>query len=131
MKLNLFRKTTIADVKRQFAKCFPYLKLEVFSLPHTGGKGSLTQQPLDDSLSLSQIKTFHSEGTLSFQPSMTTDAFKSLLQKEFGLAVQVFRRSGDLSLETIGTYYLSLESQNAMSEAACRPMCVNLATLFL
>ena len=131
MELRLFRKTTIGEVKREFAKNFRYLKLEFFAHPHKSFRGSPMQQRLNDSLTLAEIKTVRREGALSFQPSMTVTDFESLLQKEFGLPVQVFRKSGDLWLETIQTDNLPLEKQNKMGEAASKPMHINLATLFL
>ena len=131
MELNLFRSTSIENLKQQFVHYFSHLKLEVFSRPHACRNVSVMQQRLDDKLLLSQIKTFYHEGVFAFQPSMTVTSFKQGLRDKFGLSVLVLRKSGDQWQETTQTENLTLEKQNLMGQASSKPMRVNLVTLFL
>ena len=131
MELKLFRNTTIRELKKQFSKNFSFLKLEFFFKKHRKEEGSAIQQKIADDTCLSDLSFVFREGLFYFTKSTAVNEFEQRLQKEFGLPVQVFRRSGDLWLETTRTDNLSLQKQNSMGEATCRPIRVNLATLFL
>lgn len=131
MELNLSRSRTIGEVKQEFATFFPYLKLEFFSEPQEDDVIDFVQEQLNDNMPLQKIQTFRCERNLSFGPAMTVEGFENLLQNDFGLPVQIFSKSGGMWLETFNTDHLSLEKQNSMGEAACRPLRLNWATLFL
>ena len=131
MELKLFKNTTLRELKTQFAKKFPFLKLEFFKKAHRKEEGSAYRWRVSDNVLLSELKGFHKEGVFSFQPAMIVSDFEQQLQNEFGLSVQVFRKAGDLWIETIQTDKLSLEKQNAMGEAASNRLPFNINSLFL
>lgn len=131
MELNLSYTRTIGEVKQDFATLFPYLKLEFFTEPEEDDEVASVQEQLSDSLLLQKIQTFHCEKNLAFSPAMSVRGFENLLHNELGLAVQIFSKSGGIWIETFTTNHLSLEKQNSMGEAACRPLRLNWATLFL
>ena len=68
---------------------------------------------------------------LELDPSMTVAAFEQKMQNEYGLPVQVFRKSGDVWLETVQTDHFSLAKQNEMGEETAKKQRFNINTLFL
>ncbi len=119
----------VNEVKKQFSKLFPFLKLELFL--HDENKRYSQLQKVDDGCNLSEISTLLQEGIFSFDPSSTIVAFKQQLLNEQGLLVGVFSKSGHQWVETTDTDYLSLNGQNAISSASNRPFSYNIHTLFL
>ncbi|HEU4633097.1 MAG TPA: hypothetical protein VFS22_03885 [Flavisolibacter sp.] len=131
MELKLYAHTTIGDLKKQFSDYFPFLKLDFFMQGHKKGKGTGLKQRVHDDLHLIDVTGILKEGVYSFNPSTTVAALEQSLQNSHGLPVQVFRRSGDLWIETIQTDNLSLEKQNAMGAASVSAVRFNIHTLFL
>ncbi len=131
MKLILTPSTTIGDLKKQFASCFPNLRLEFFNEEHRQGQSSSMNKKLVNDTSLSLISGITAQKYFQFEPTATVAEFEQGLQNEFDLSVQVFRRSGNVWLETIQTDSLTLEKQNAMASESARPIHFNIYTLFL
>ena len=131
MELKLFRTTTIKELKKQFSKYFPYLKLEAFQQSHGRKEGSALHKKIEDRVRLSELGNLVKEGVFSFDDSMIVADFEQNLQTEFGLPVQVFRKAGNLWIQTMGTDSLSLKKQNEMGLAASKPVTYNLNSLFL
>ena len=131
MELKLYAHTTVREVKKQFSNYFPYLKLDFFMEGHKKGEGSGLKQKVHDGLHLLEVTGILKEGTYSFEPSATVAALEQSLQNEYGLPVQVFRRSGDLWIETVQTDNISLEQQNAMGAESVSTTRFNIHTLFL
>jgi hypothetical protein len=131
MELKLFWQMPIKEVKKQFAKNFPYLKIDFFWQKHHSAEGSSLQQKVDEKLALSAIRITKKEGVFSYKPQESVADFEQRLQNEFGLSVQVFRKASDVWIETIQTDSLSLEKQNKMGETSSKPMPFNLNSLFL
>lgn len=130
MQLHIQRKKTVQEIKKQFAANFPSLKLELFQQPHRAEEGSRLETHLNDDQSLA-VLNLPREGYFFFKPSDTVAAFEQGLQNEFGIPVQVFRRSGDQWIETIQTDHLSLEKQNSMGQESRQRVRFNIHTLFL
>ncbi|RYF87533.1 MAG: hypothetical protein EON98_00170 [Chitinophagaceae bacterium] len=118
-------------MKKDFSKHFRFLKLEFFPLQHSKCEGSWHQGKIADHVQLSQIATICREGIFSYNSHTTVTDFEQRLQNEFGLPVQVFRKAGELWIETTQTDKLSLEEQNSMGQASCTPLRFNIYSLFL
>ena len=131
MELKLFRKTMIADVKEEFSQYFHFLKIEFFFSNHEEAKGSFIQEKIPDEFSLSRTPAFSREGVFYFDASTTVAEFEQRLQTEFGLPVQVFRKSGELWIETILTDNFTLARQNSMGEFSQNTIRFNFHSLFL
>lgn len=130
MQLHIQGKKTVQEIKKQFAAQFPSLKLEIFNQPHRAEEGSLLSTRLNDEQSLVVINP-PKEGYFFYKPSDTVAAFEQGLQNEFGIPVQVFRRSGEQWIETVQTDHLSLEKQNSMGVESRQRARFNIHTLFL
>ena len=131
MDLRLFAHTAVKDVKKQFNTSLPFLKIEFFRFGHNKNEGSGSEQVVHDKTLLSDITGVIKEGVFSIDPTMTVAEFEQKMQNEYGLPVQVFRRSGELWLETVQTDKLSLGQQNEMGADAVKKIRFNINTLFL
>jgi hypothetical protein len=131
MDLRLFAHTAVKDVKKQFNANFPFLKIEFFRFGHKKNEGSGFEQIVHDKTLLSDITGVIREGAFSVDPTMTVAEFEQKMQNEYGLPVQVFRKSGDLWLETVQTDKLSLGHQNEMGADDVKKVKFNINTLFL
>lgn len=119
MKIRVSPEFTIAEVQHTFQQAFPYLKLVFFSKPHKAFKGSPAKFLIQDrNQKLADIEHPPKEGVIYLEPEMPTWQVERLFESEFGLHVQVFRKSGNTWLETSVTDDLSLEQQNAKGKAA-------------
>lgn len=106
------RNLTIQDIKEEFTKNFPGLKLEMYKVAHKEGQGSLKSAELPHDLKLADINAKLQEEDYIFDPSMAVADFEADFEEKFGLFVQVFRRSNNLWLQTSTTDDWTLEKQN-------------------
>ena len=119
MKILISSSQTIAAVQEVFQEAYPYLKLVFFTKPHRAFKGSPAKYLVQDrEQKLGDITKPLKEGALYLEPEMPTWQVERLFEEEFGLHVQVFRKSGNTWLETSVTDDLSLEQQNAKGKAS-------------
>lgn len=119
MKIRISPEFTIAEVQHAFQQAFPYLKLVFFSKSHKAFKGSPAKYLIQDrNQKLGALVRQPAEGALYLEAEMPTWQVERLFELEFGLHVQVFRKSGNTWLETSVTDDLSLEQQNAKGKAA-------------
>lgn len=119
MKIHVSPDHTIAQIQKEFNAAFPYIKLVFFSKPHKAYKGSPAKFLIEDrDVRLGHLETKKHDGELYLEPEMPTWQAERLFEEEFGLHVQVFRKSGTTWLETSVTDDLSLEQQNAEGKAS-------------
>jgi hypothetical protein len=113
MRLLISGDRSIADVQRDFNNAYPFLKLEFFrngvtrqSRYHANLKiGNNTR--LKDSWFLKK-----DSGHLDLSDSMTVLQLEESFIDMFGLSVQVFRKSGNVWLETTMTDNWTLKQQS-------------------
>jgi len=103
---------TLKDISQAFHQMFPGLKLEFYATSHATGEGSPKQERLSGEKHLSEVRTVHTEGDLSVDPEMSVNQFEQLFAERYGLNAQVFRRSGNLWMQTTSTDSWSLAQQN-------------------
>ncbi len=121
MDITINDTRSVAEIQEEFTQSFPYLRLEFFSRPHKTGKPSPRSQMLQNTRTLGEIRTNHLEGEIQITPSMTVSVLEQEFMKHYGLAVQVFRKSGRVWLETTVTDGWTLAEQNAQGEALSAP----------
>jgi hypothetical protein len=129
MELHVYKNTTLQEVKAQFARYFPFLKLDFFVYRHYTGEAYLNRE-VYKGLYVDETSEFFKEGTIYFSPSSTVAEMEQAFQIELGLAVKVFRMSVDSWIDTTQTSHLNLGRQNSMGAALTRQQ-FNLHTLFL
>lgn len=119
MKLNIAGAVTIAEIQKVFNDEYPYLKLVFFTRPHRAYKGSNAKFMIQErTCPLSELTALKREGELHLEAEMPVWQVERLFEEEFGLHVQVFRKSGSVWLETSVSDSLSLEQQNDKGHAA-------------
>jgi len=102
----------LRDIQNEFNKVFPFLKIEFYSGAHHSGEGSHIEDRLNPESLLKDIREIHSKEGLVIREEMKVSEFeKSFLQK-YGLNVQVFRKSGNLWMQTTATDFWTLMEQN-------------------
>ena len=112
MKIHINDQQTIAAIRDSFNKSFPFLKLEFFSKRHESGQASSLRFLIHKEVMLRDCRTIHHSGDITITPDMKVSELEQLLWKDFGLGVQVFRKSGEVWLETILTDSWTLAEQN-------------------
>jgi hypothetical protein len=114
MKIQVLADRTIGSLQEEFHEKYPYLKLVFFSKPHKAFEGSPAKYILSTpEKTLGSIEANPHDGKISIDGEMPTWRLEQLFEKEFGLHVQVFRKSGTLWLETSKTDQLTLQEQNS------------------
>jgi hypothetical protein len=116
MELHINDKVTIQELQQQFNKEFPYLKLEVFDilLMRSGSQKSHFQP---NHKSLGMCRKLHNEGTINLTPHDSVDKLEKTFWENYGLSIEVFRKSGNLWIETTLTDSWSLKHQNEEGKA--------------
>ena len=103
---------SLKEIQQEFSSLFPYLKVEFYSRKHSEFGGSHKRDQLHPDQLVQDIRTIHNEGDIAIDPNMTVLVFEQLFEDKFGLHVQVFRKSGNIWIQTSVTDYLTLEMQN-------------------
>ena len=110
----------IGVVQQEFHKAFPFLKVEFFSRTHQTGRGSARRYLLhgEHSQNLSGVDS----DDLAITADMTVAEVEQLFQQHFGMGAQIFRKSGNVWLETTVTDGWTLEEQNRQGEALSKAL---------
>ncbi len=103
---------TLQDIAFEFHRIFPGLKLEFYAQAHEEGEGSPVKERLDPGSSLKQAGKVTTEADLEFDPEMSVSELEQMLAERYGLNAQVFRKSGNLWMQTTSTDHWSLAQQN-------------------
>lgn len=119
MQIPITADRTMGEVQKDFQSEFPFLKLVFFQKGHKAYKSSHAKFMLtDQSATMRDLCGHRHEGLLFVEPEMPTWQVERLFEEEFGLHVQIFRKSGNVWLETSVSDDLSLDQQNAKGKAS-------------
>ena len=110
----------LIEVKREFSKKFPYLKLEFYAKHHEEGEGSEAKLLIDDEHTIGFARATHQEGDLSIDEHLKVGIFERMFFEKYGLNAQVFRKSGSIWLQTIKTDEWTLAEQNIRGERSVK-----------
>ncbi|NII27809.1 hypothetical protein HB364_22190 [Pseudoflavitalea sp. X16] len=111
MIMRINNKSQVSDVQREFNGLFPFLKLELFKHKHGYQGASPRQEKLPSFLYLGDLARQLPE-QINIPESMTVQELEKLFEDQLGLHLQVFRKSGNLWLETTMTDGWTLKQQN-------------------
>jgi hypothetical protein len=105
-------KQTTASIRKEFHDHFPFLKVEFFRDPCIKRKGSARDKMIltDEPVYRLQRKKF--TGKIHFTGQTTVAALEQMFKDNLEICVQVFRKSGNVWLETTSTDDWSLQQQN-------------------
>ena len=122
MKIAINDRRKIQAIQESFSEMFPYLKIEFFSKPHKPGDPLPKKLMKSSSMTIGECRTVRSNGTMTILPNMTVTDITQGFSETFGLSVQVFRKSGEIWLETSTTVNWTLSEENRVGEEMSRPV---------
>ncbi len=102
----------LIELKREFHTLFPYLRIEFYSGHHEAGEGSPKEKQLDADQTISEVSGKALNEDYNILPSMTVNQLEAYFDEHLGISAQVFRRSGNLWMQTTATDHWTLEEQN-------------------
>lgn len=116
MKITINDQQSISQLSDSFNELFPFLKLEFFSKRHKTGEPSPMQYLINKNLMLKDCRKGNDFRQIIIEPNMAVSELEQLLWTQYGLGVQVFRKSGNVWLETTLTDAWTLDEQNKEGE---------------
>lgn len=111
MKIFIENNKSVSAIQNEFNAVFPNLRLEFFTKVHQKSESSLWDDLISPEKTLGQFRHKDFTGDIEILPEMTVTVLEETFHKKFGLYVQVYRRSGDIWLETTATDNWTLEKQ--------------------
>ena len=117
MKLFIERNSLAEDVKKAFTSCYPFLKIEFYKKPLTNSLYKKEVIPLH--LPLIQQINKQSETVINIERNKTV----AEVENDFsliGLRAEIFRKSGNVWVETTLTNNWTLQQQNTEAEELSR-----------
>lgn len=119
MQLKISPNSKLNDIQHEFNAHFPFLKIAFFSKSHKAFKGSNAKFLITDTdLMIQDVSNEAQEGMIFLDNDTVTHHAEHLFEEEFGLFVQIFRKSGNLWLETSLSDNLTLHEQNEKGKAS-------------
>lgn len=103
---------TIEEIQAEFSTHFSFLKIEFYEAEHTTGEGTPETLRVHVEKTIGEARTKHVEGKLSIHGNQKVSTLEKAFHDDYGLNVQVFRRSGNLWLQTTATDDWTLSEQN-------------------
>lgn len=121
MNLTIDTSKTILAIQQEFNAFFPFLKIEFFTRAHQRGKASEAKYILSPGRRLEEFVGRAVKTERDLRSDMTVFQLEKMFEDEFGLHIQVFRKSGRIWLETTVTDDWTLELQNEQGKELSTP----------
>ena len=102
----------LIKVQQEFSEKFTGLKIEFYQEAHQAGEGSSANTTLDSNKTIGEVRSIHQTGELSINGHLKVSTLEENFKNQYGLNVQVFRKSGDLWMQTSATDEWTLAKQN-------------------
>ncbi len=112
MLLEINDTKTIGEIVHEFSARYPLLKIEFFKNKHNEGAGSKPSELIHHSKKIGEVGKKATSGSLLIKEEMLVTELEILFWDVFGLSVQVFRKSGNVWIETTTTDRWTLKKQN-------------------
>ena len=116
MKLHIKGEKPLKEIKQEFNILFSHLKIEFFHHSHVAGEASPLSDELNEDTIVNDIRKQSNEGELSFSEKTSVFELEDLFKNNFGLNAQVFRKSGNVWLQTTATDDWTLEEEEDTAE---------------
>jgi hypothetical protein len=112
MDIRIAAERLLRDIKHEFSARFPFLKIEFFRRGKTGENHYAADRLLAETLKVDEAWKTKEPGEIKVEDETKVKELEKSFLEKFGLAIQVFRKSGNLWLETTMTDNWSLKQQN-------------------
>jgi hypothetical protein len=113
MLLHIAPIYTISEIQEKFNSMFPFLKLEFFSGRSYSRNDFSARKIIPGTRKIGDIQSAVADGHIRIMADMKVSDLENQFNDQFGLPVQVFRRSGNLWLETTMTDNWTLQQQKS------------------
>jgi hypothetical protein len=121
MKLIVKEGMYIHDIQKAFNDEYPHLKIEFFRRKHGMRQLSPKKERLDPFTTIPLSNGHAKTSSLDAGKEITVGAFEKECWEKTGVAVQVFRKSRNLWIETSLTDNWTLEKQNELAASFNHP----------
>jgi len=112
MRLHIVPSRAISEIQREFNNIFPFLKLEFFHHRLFSRPDYSAIQLISPTQKIASAQVNITDGDFEINQEMKVEELERILKDDFSLLAQVFRKSGNLWLETTMTDSWSLQQQN-------------------
>lgn len=112
MQLNIAPNRYINDIQKEFNEIFPFLKLEFFKTKSFSRSEFMAHQIIPSNRKIGEGQQEIVDGNIEISENMKVKDLENIFKDRFRLAAQVFRKSGNLWLETTMTDNWTLQQQN-------------------
>ena len=112
MNLQISPSRLVSDIQDDFNREFAFLKLQFFNKRALSHSDYSASQIAQGHRKIGDIQLTKTEGNIYIDGKMKVIDLEMRLRDDFSLAVQVFRKSGNLWLETTMTDNWTLRQQN-------------------
>ena len=112
MTIDITPEKLIKDIQAEFNHVFPFLKIEFFR-KGSGFKRFIQRRAImPNQISMGTATSSLKGGKLQITSSMTGKELEKKIDDEFGIGVQLYRKSGNLWLEITITDNWTMKQQN-------------------
>lgn len=111
MDILITKEKTLGQIKEEFSKKFPHLKLEFYEITHNNGEGTPERFQMNEGLTIAHARKKQGEGELSINGNQKTNTLEIRFKEMYGLNVQVFRKAGKIWMQTTSTDEWTLSHQ--------------------
>lgn len=119
MEINIIEDDVLINIKKAFQEYYPYLTLRFYKNPHEEMGASFESERIPLDKPIEEVTMFHTAGRIDVNPDRTVAAVEHDFFSILGLCVQIFRKSGNLWLETTKTDHWTLKQQNEAGKESC------------
>ena len=112
MYLHIAPNRLISDIQKEFNKVFPFLKIEFFNKQFLSRSDFSAKQLIPPNRKIGDNQLAITDGDIEIPEEMKVNELEKLFKDQFSLAAQVFRKSGNIWLETTMTDNWTLQQQN-------------------
>jgi len=113
MRLAIYGDRVMGDVQKEFASEYPFLKIEFFSQRGNKNAHYTIKRQFPHHLKLKEALTWKRiEGVLEISDTTTVADLENTFIADYGLPVELFRRSGNIWLSITITDNWTLKQQN-------------------
>lgn len=119
--LTLHETQTIPGLQKEFNHYFPFLKIEFYRERSKQVSEGPEIQTIATNEQIGQLQTITHSGKIPFSQRTIVRELERIFSDDFGLQVQVFRKSGRIWLATTSTDDWTLEEQNEEGRRLAHP----------
>ena len=112
MYLHIAPNSIISNIQDEFNRLFPFLKIEFFNKKSYARSNFSASQLIPLHRKIGECQLGIKDDDIEIDNEMKVSELEKLFKDRFSLAVKVFRKSGNLWLETTMTDNWSLQQQN-------------------